>query len=104
MLNFEDIEEIEKQIEKEKENKLTEIIQEQRKTLKRLSVLQQSIEYNRKLLETIVEHFPTQAANKDIKKLINVQMGAVRPLLDKVDFEGKDELLSVFDNLIGGKV
>lgn len=86
------------------EHETTESAENQRKILKRLKILQSSVEYNKQLLETIVEHLPAQVSNKNMKKVADLQAKAIRPLLERVDFEGKEELLDLMDNLIGGKV
>ena len=86
------------------EHEAIESVENQRKILKRLKVLQSSVEYNRQLLETVVEHLPAQAPNKNMRKVADLQAKAIRPLLEKVNFEGKEELLDFMDSLIGGKV
>lgn len=71
---------------------------------RRLQILEDSVKYNTKLLEQILDSFPTQKPNKDMQDLLKVQMGVLRPLFDKTQFEGKDELLKTLDNLLGGKL
>lgn len=90
--------------EKDKNPELAEIVLVQRKIFKRLSVLKTEIEYNRQLLESISEHFPAVAAKKEMQKLLKVQMGSVRSLMENANFQGKDQILNMLDTLVGGKV
>lgn len=72
--------------------------------MKQIKSLQQDVRYNTKLLEQIVDLIPPRQPNNEMKDMLKVQMGALRPLFEKANFEGKEQILGMLDNLFGGKV
>ena len=86
------------------DKRLQILIDRQEGIERRLKSIQENAKYNTKLLEQIIDLIPARAPNKNMENLLKVQMGALRPLFDKVQFEGKDQLLSMLDNLFGGRV
>lgn len=86
------------------ENKLAESVENQRSIDERLLVLETHSRYHTKLLESILEAIPNKPPNNKVQDMLKVQMGALRPLFEKANFEGKDQILSMLDNLLGGKV
>lgn len=82
--------------------------EEQAKTISRIEeqlfTLQKAVEYNSKLLEQLIDLIPSRAPDKKVQDLLKIQMGTLRPLFEKANFDGKEQLLGMMDNLFGGQV
>lgn len=89
---------------KEIDRKMDVLMEKQTNLETKLDVLTKDVRYNTKLLEQIIDLIPSKAPNKEMQNLLKVQMGALRPLFEKAQFDGKDQLLSMLDSLFGGKI
>jgi len=78
--------------------------EECKKMERQLESIQADVRYNTKLIESLMDMIPSKKINTDAQKLMKAQMGAIRPLFEKLQFDGKDQLLSMLDNMFGGNV